>query len=242
MHTVQKQRTKGHLPKTENCLHVVTGGMSYEEVIKYISKIYNELLLIIRERFRGNNINYIPECKFRVNMPSTKTLNAKDFCFLWVPKEMFHMLLEKDYDGSYIDDTSLSPLEALRDDWTKDHPVKYIPPPFRFGDDFVYRPKFSKATVENRVSSDFIEGTLRCVNSPNHITERDMISMFSLFSRGTISVISYSNPRSKCFDIIFGDPDSSYFALYMMKKHSIKGYHHPLIFEHARKVNSRISY
>jgi hypothetical protein len=216
--------------------------MTYDDVIKYISKIYNELLILIREKFRTNNKTYVPECKFRINMPSTKTINAKDFCFLWVPREMFFMLLGRDYDGSYIEDSSLSPLEVLMNDWSKDHVVKYPIPPFKFSDDTLYQPKFTEALVENRVGSDFIEGTLRCTNAPLHLAECDIIRMFCMFSRGTISVMSYTNTRGKCFDVIFGDPDCAYFALYMMKKHTVKGCGRPLIFEHAKKANSRRSY
>jgi len=228
--SINRKRSK---PETKNCLHVVSGPLSYNEMIDYLSILYDDLTKYIQTR-KANGI-FWPETRFLLNMPSCFASKAQDYCFVWFPTPFFYLLIGLNYDGKEIDKSSKgyqSPLVELRNDWSKDIVKPYSIPPYKRKDGSSYRPIFTSAHAE-RVGSEYIEGTLKCNNIPASIHIEEIANLFVPFvTNGRLKVLRQGTSCS----ITFSDPDDAYFALYMMKKHLLPSLNKPLVFDFQENI------
>jgi len=227
---------KYSVPITEHCLYVLIGNMSLEDVRTYISTILKpEVELMVSQQCS----TYVPDCRFIINYTSQK------YCFVWVTsKEVFRLLVGRDYKGTHITESTtsgtenklvgLTPRNLFDIDWSETEPIvhefKKFKAPLWKGSP---APIFEPAKVK-RIGVGYKEGSLFCKTKlPTNYSETELIRIFSPFNtQGALTVAKTANGNAF---INFTYVDDAYFALCMTKKYYDKEAELELSFDYAYK-------
>lgn len=105
-------------------------------VVEYLSKVYSQCLLLVKQRLRRDNPErrYIPESRWTLQRHTNLSW------YVWMPEAITQLLLGRNYDGQPTqeeDEHHLPVLEALKEDWNSEkfsRVRRYQPPPLRQGE------------------------------------------------------------------------------------------------------------
>jgi len=221
-------------PVTFNCIYMKSDEMTLEEVERYLT----ELIKNVEEKLVLKLSNYVPNCRFIVNMPRNREGNTMRHCYIWVTaREVFNELTldRENLEKPTIKTPTIPTIQNIFEiDWAEEDPSVQMPieiPPIKG-----VVPKFIPAKVE-RINEDYEEGKLYCLTKHNSITDRLLAEIFTPFityGRLVISIDKIPNGEPKIF-VTFDNPDDAYFALLMRKKYYEPNIELLLSFDYAKK-------
>jgi hypothetical protein len=239
---------------SENCLYVVFKPELTEARIRsYFAGLIKEVEEIICER----SSTYVPNCKYVINIPPISN-TGKSYAYIWVTsKEVAHIIVGRNYDGSFISDASKDvdvddgPKSAkdtlFKMDWDFT-PIlstakceKYAPKPV---EGCTIPPFVIRAKAEDP-GAEYTFGTLFCKSPlPKTYKESYLHELFSPFNTSDTESIQVTKTLAGNAYIRFPKKIDACFALMLTKKHVDQERNLVLSFDHAlfREKQTKPSY